>query len=901
MTTGLSDLRQYRRNISTDISSQFPFHYAENGPLFVAFVEAYYEYLDIVEPSTREAIIIAYIDTTYSRFLDYFRNQYMSGLPKLGDADTRFIIKHIQDLYRRKGSEESLRLLFRMFFNEDIDVIYPAEFLLKPSDSNWRKSIFLEMRPVRKLTGYPILKGDRIKGSISGATAFVDQVVFRTLKGAIIPLLYISNNIGTFSKDDSLEVFRLGNNFSVGRLIYGSINDIKLDKQNLRPGNFQGKILNVRSSLDGTLGRCKVTKARGREKGDVEFELRDSGFGYTVPFNEDVNNTFTKVLAQPIAIGDMTIQIQTSMPITRFHAFKFSYSNQYYKAIRTAAPVLSNGVYTVTLDREIEEVWPAGTTVQVYNSNTINTVKLSNQVIVVDSTSGVQDIKFGDTVTIATTTIIPSDSINSTNDYSTLVASGTGEVIDYRHPLIYVRTKEVDAFSDIPLANPSIGESGGLMQVKNIRNNLEIGVFYCNSNSQYNNSAKFEVGEIDVKEEIQVIIDILGDFANKSLSLSNYGMTGSGQEKKTTKLADAFTPVPLSIGEIKNIKINDSGLGNIVDIVSDIRQEDVYKFIKGEMALRFRRFVNQWDENVTYSVGSIVEYLNSNYELIRNADAGTLPTDITYFKEFSLIRDQGFVLEIGDIIEQTYIIETLNADDPNTPEYETQREYVSKAEYVGRFGETFYFRPKTFYVFDPNEIVNINGAQYTISSYAEVLNGREMAANAEVIGPAKFSIGQIEEVEIIETGFRYRDDERVELVDPDTNLVVATAQLTVRGTGFTAGNHSSTTSFLNTNGKVIQDSNYYQDYAYDISSIINPNLYEKIVNDIVHPAGTKQFSSPFINSINDVRATADVDITSFSITETQFSIEQDSNTTLTTEVGEIYVAVESSQSEQITL
>ena len=895
MTTGLGDLRQYRRNISTDIPSQFPFHYSVNGPLFVAFVEAYYEYLDSLELNTREAIIIADIDTTYSRFLDYFRYQYMNGLPKLGDADTRFIVKHIQDLYRRKGSEESLRLLFRMFFDEDIDVVYPAEFLLKPSDSNWRRSTYLEMIPVRRFSGYPILKGDRISGSISGASAFVDQVVFRNFNGAIIPLLYISNNIGKFTKDDSLTILRGNQSINAGRLIYGSIDDIRLDKENRRPGNFQGKILNIRSSLDGSLGKCKVTKATGSEKGDVDFELTDSGFGYTVPFNEDAEKNYTKVLAQPVNIGDTTVQIQSNMPITRYHAFKFSYDNQYYKAIRTATPILSNGVYTVTLDKEIESEWPAGTPVEVYNSNTINTVKLSNQVIVVDSTSGVQDIKAGDTVTIVTTTIVPSDPINSTNDYSSLTASGSGEVIAYRHPLIYVKTKESEAFSDIPLANPSIGESGGLMEVKNVRNGVDIGTFYCDANSQYNDSARFEIGEIDVKEEISVIIDILADYENKSLSLSNYGMTGSGQENKDTKLADAFTPVPLSIGEIKNIKINDSGLGNTVDVVSDIRQEDVYKFTKGELALQFRRYINEWNELEEYPVGSVVEYNGETYEVIASLVAGTLPTDTAYFKEFSLIRDEGFVLEIGDIIEQTYPINTLDADNPNTPEYETERDYTAKAEFVDRFGETFYFRPKTFYTFDPNEIVIINGGQYVITSYNEILNGKEMAANAKVIGPAKFSLGQIQEVEILETGFRYRDDESVELVDPETNLVVATGKLSVRGTGIAAGSHSSTTSFLNTENKVIQDSDYYQDYSYDISSIVNPNLYEKVVNDIVHPAGTKQFSSPFINSVNNVRATADVQLESFTINEVYFVIEQDSNTALTTEAGEIFVAISSEQ------
>ena len=149
-------------NIYSDIASQFPSIYREEGSFLVDFITAYYTHFDAT--NDRDIPKLKDIDTTLTTFLVYYKKKYLADLPIDTVVDTRFIIKHISDLYKRKGSEESLRLLFRLFFDEDIDVFYPSTALLKPSDSVFGGDTYLEMLPVYTIDNYPIQKGDKLTG-----------------------------------------------------------------------------------------------------------------------------------------------------------------------------------------------------------------------------------------------------------------------------------------------------------------------------------------------------------------------------------------------------------------------------------------------------------------------------------------------------------------------------------------------------------------------------------------------------------------------------------------------------------------------------------------------------------------------------------------------------------------
>ena len=65
-------------------------------------------------------------------FIEHFNSEYLHGFPAefSTEVNERVAIKQIGDLYRAKGGEKAVILLFRLLFNETVTVIRPGENML---------------------------------------------------------------------------------------------------------------------------------------------------------------------------------------------------------------------------------------------------------------------------------------------------------------------------------------------------------------------------------------------------------------------------------------------------------------------------------------------------------------------------------------------------------------------------------------------------------------------------------------------------------------------------------------------------------------------------------------------------------------------------------------------------
>ena len=277
-----------RDHISPTIAEQFPALYREEGDFLVQFVESYYEFNE--ERMDRNIPKLRDVDTTLASFLIFFKKKYLQSLPLDTVVDTRFIIKHIQDLYKRKGSEESLRLLFRMFYDEDIEVFYPSTAILKPSDSIWGGAIYLELKPVNTVDDYPIQRGDKLQGDVSGASAFVDNIIFVNFSGTISPIAYLSNVSGTFISDDAITVTRAGVSHAHGKLVLGSISENIIQNTSRSPGQVLGDKVKLVSTASGSSATGTISEVSTTTSGTIDFIKEDGGFGYVIEPPEDVND-----------------------------------------------------------------------------------------------------------------------------------------------------------------------------------------------------------------------------------------------------------------------------------------------------------------------------------------------------------------------------------------------------------------------------------------------------------------------------------------------------------------------------------------------------------------------------------------------------------------------------------
>ena len=73
--------------------------------------------------------------------------------------------------------------------------------------------------------------------------------------------------------------------------------------------------------------------------------------------------------------------------------------------------------------------------------------------------------------------------------------------------------------------------------------------------------------------------------------------------------------------------------------------------------------------------------------------------------------------------------------------------------------------------------------------------------------------------------------------------------------------------------KYLHDNDYYQEYSYDISTVIDPEKYTQLIKDTVGVAGTKVFSSPLINSNSNLNSTLDVEFQIWDLTSEDYVTE----------------------------
>ncbi len=126
-------------------ASQLPEFIRAEYPTFVAFVEAYYEFLDKNSVDFKN---LRDIDTTLVDFIKYFKAELAHNYPIVSTnySTERFLLKHIKDQYLAKGSEASYKLLFRLLFGKDVYMDYPGRQMLRVSDGRWTQDVSLFVR-----------------------------------------------------------------------------------------------------------------------------------------------------------------------------------------------------------------------------------------------------------------------------------------------------------------------------------------------------------------------------------------------------------------------------------------------------------------------------------------------------------------------------------------------------------------------------------------------------------------------------------------------------------------------------------------------------------------------------------------------------------------------------------
>ena len=148
----------FKQSLSHLIANQLPDFVRNEYPVFVAFLEKYYEFLD--EDNQVNNFLLNYeknfdINRTLDTFVPKFKNQYAQDFPLTADIDDRRLIKFIKQFYEAKGSEKAIELLFRILYNESTEIFYPSEHILRASDGIWIEDVTLKLAVDNSITANP--------------------------------------------------------------------------------------------------------------------------------------------------------------------------------------------------------------------------------------------------------------------------------------------------------------------------------------------------------------------------------------------------------------------------------------------------------------------------------------------------------------------------------------------------------------------------------------------------------------------------------------------------------------------------------------------------------------------------------------------------------------------------
>ena len=86
--------------------------------------------------------ILDYRNIEYSvdKYIDYLKDELFTSIPMTMYSDKRLVALKFKDFFESKSNEDSYKFLFKLLYNEDINLYYPGEDLLRVSDGDFEKT-----------------------------------------------------------------------------------------------------------------------------------------------------------------------------------------------------------------------------------------------------------------------------------------------------------------------------------------------------------------------------------------------------------------------------------------------------------------------------------------------------------------------------------------------------------------------------------------------------------------------------------------------------------------------------------------------------------------------------------------------------------------------------------------
>ena len=220
------------------VANQLPQFVREDYPKFVTFLEKYYGWMETQGGVTSEIDNLRYgndIDLSNDTYLDILKRDLLPYFPQEILSNKRLFLKLVAQFYKANGTQDALKFLFRALYNEEIDIYYPKEDIIKTSDGKWVLPLALRIDTTD--TNIFNIEKTKLTGQTTKATAIVEKVIKSVDRqlGISYYEAYISNIERLFKTGETVtSTYRdeNGNAISVSGRLIGSLSELKIDPLN---------------------------------------------------------------------------------------------------------------------------------------------------------------------------------------------------------------------------------------------------------------------------------------------------------------------------------------------------------------------------------------------------------------------------------------------------------------------------------------------------------------------------------------------------------------------------------------------------------------------------------------------------------------------------------------------
>ena len=827
--------------ISTLVAEQFPQFYETDGQNFIAFVKAYYEFMEerggaIHEVKTLEDY--KNVETTTDDFVKYFINTFLPQVPYDVAGDKRLMIKYASQFNQARGTIASYKLLFRVLYNENVDISMPSEKILKVSDGDWKIERYITTQYKSEL--YDVI-GKTIKGESSSAEALVEDIVRKNVRGRDIMQILLSNIKGQFQ---NLEAIKISNTNVTLAHIEAGISNIKIKSPG--GGYNTGDVVDLVSSENGEFGKVVVVETKDYE-GALEYSIIDGGSGYTssgtqITFhggdgidsgsfqinNNNIIDTFALAIDTTIigannvfgvnapTIDSVRIDTFAKMPLYApdfgiRKSFDAAGDVPYYDQNDALLHVRNRGTEPLPVVGDLLLGVDTGSRglvkriVRVASSQPLGGITQRDFYLKIDGFGRFED---GEPVNVGETRV--GEVAQNTSFGGGIISSGfTSNTVGRR---IISLSKSTINSRTINLGDTiTTSTSSGVVKKIIEQTPTNARVLLAASDSA-NVTSNFGTGPMpnfirDEDYRVSGFAPVAGVITNDA--------SNNHVENLYSPLSDIINHQTSSFGSIGSLTLPVGGSGYTIPPRISVQDLDV-------AALGIAEYT------ITVGIGSSVYNIDTNDAISQSST--------------------GARADVKEVVSRTPTSTTLRVW--QRPLQRTNENIILETGNCFIEQHTSEYVPGTTDTRTPS---SVNPSTITSVNFRGILGD-----NADISAAVGLN-GSISKLRVIDSGFSYKNKEIVviQALNDGSN---ATVEIGLNDVANAEGYYTSSRGHIGSNQGFIQDNKYYQEFSYEVSSPISLSRYRDVVLNLVHPAGQALFGKIRTESFVPINITSDSNI-----------------------------------------